>query len=81
MWCVEIKEDKIFLIVHTSSYNLEKKMEARCVDNYYKRPTDSMAIFVWLGYVILKSLRMFTRPSNKASNIITWKAEVLFPNS
>ena len=56
-------------------------MEARCVDNYYKRPTDWMTIFVWLGYVILKSLRMFTRPSNKASNIITWKAKVLFPNS
>ena len=36
-------------------------MEARYVENYYTRPTDSMEIFVWLGYVILKSLRMFTR--------------------
>ena len=82
MWCVEIKEGIIFLIVHTSSDNLEKKMEARCVDNY-KRPTDSMAIFVWLVYVILKSLRMFTRPSNKASDIITLKALflTLFLNS
>ena len=25
MWCVEIKEDIIFLIVHTSSDNLEKE--------------------------------------------------------
>ena len=58
-------------------------MEARYVENYYTRPTDSMEIFVWLGYVILKSLRMFTRLSNKASNIITWKALflTLFLNS
>ena len=58
-------------------------MEARYVENYYKRPTDSMEIFVWLGYVILKSLRLFTRLSNKASNIITWKALflTLFLNS
>ena len=36
-------------------------MIARCFEFYYDRPTDWLAISVWLGYVILIVLKMLTR--------------------
>ena len=35
-------------------------MVGRYVDFYDKRPTDWIAIFVWLGYVILKDLSLIS---------------------
>ena len=71
--------------------NFEKKIVARCVEYYFKRSTDWLAIFVRLGNVILRGLRMFTRlqqyaeayflPSNWVFNIITLKIKLLSPNS
>ena len=60
---VHIDTSKILIfnnlyIIHD---NFEKKMVARCVEFYYKRLTDWLAIFVWLGYVILRGLKMFAR--------------------
>ena len=40
---------------------LRKNIVARCVEFYCKRPTDLLAVFVYLGYVIVRGLRMFTR--------------------
>ena len=68
-------------------------MVTRYVEFYYKRLTDWLAVSVWLGYVILLILRMFTNktlindveayflPSNRASNITAMKAKVLSQNS
>ena len=56
-------------------------MVAICAEFYYNQPTDWLAIFIQLHYVILTGLGKFTKPvinvaqayflpSNRASNII-----------
>ena len=41
--------------------NFEKKIVAKSVKFYYKRPTDRLAIFVRLGYVIFRAMKIFER--------------------
>ena len=36
-------------------------MVEKYVEFYYERLTDWLANFVWLGYVILRGMMMFTR--------------------
>ena len=71
MWapnCIAVKcgtsrnKKDSFLNIYTSYNHLAReKVVARCVEYYYKGPTDWLTIVEWLGYVILRGLRMFIR--------------------
>ena len=60
---VHLDKIKILIIINLWIIhdNFEKNIVAKSVKFYYKRPTDRLAIFVRLGYVILRGMKIFER--------------------